>query len=95
MSILPMKQPSAVLPPIMSVVAIGVLVLHLALFGIVHEADEGTAAHLWQLLMGGQLPIIAWFVARWVPATPRPALRMLAIQIAAAIPSLALVYLFT
>lgn len=26
------------------------------------DIDEGAAAHLWQLLMAGQLPVMAWFV---------------------------------
>ena len=40
---------------------------HVALFGIVHETDEGTAAHLYQLLMAGQVPVIGYFVLRYVP----------------------------
>jgi hypothetical protein len=31
--------------------------------------------------MGGQLPIVAWFFVRWVPAHPRRALPILLVQI--------------
>jgi hypothetical protein len=30
---------------------------HAAMFGVVHEADEGTAAHVFQLLMAAQVPL--------------------------------------
>jgi ABC-type Co2+ transport system permease subunit len=89
------REPSGALPIAMSLTALLVVVAHVALFGIVHEADEGTAAHLWQLLMGGQLPIVAWFALKWLPRAPRRALRVLALQIAAMLPSFAAVYFCT
>jgi len=48
-----MKLPSAFLPLAMSLTALGLVLGHVAIYGVVHEADEGAAAHLWQLLMGG------------------------------------------
>jgi hypothetical protein len=56
MKILPMKQPSALLPLAMSIAALTLVLGHISIFGVVHEADEGTAAHLWQLLVAGQVP---------------------------------------
>jgi hypothetical protein len=57
--------------------------------GVLRE-DEGTAAHLWQLLMLAQLVAIAVFLVRWVPRAPKSALLMLALQgcglVAAALP---------
>ena len=94
MSILPIKQPSAVLPIAMSVAALVLVLGHLAIFGIVHEADEGTAAHLWQLLMAGQLPVIGYFAVRWLPQVPGPALRVLALQLLAGLAACAPVYYF-
>ena len=32
--------------------------------GLVREPDEGSIAHLWQLLMAGQLPILAYFAIK-------------------------------
>jgi hypothetical protein len=54
------KQPSAFLPLAMSLAALFLVVGHAAIFGIVHEADEGAAAHIWQILMAAQLPILAY-----------------------------------
>jgi hypothetical protein len=60
----------------------------------VHEADEGTAAHLWQLLMVGQVPLVAYFALKWLPKSPAEALRVLALQVAAALAALAAVFWF-
>lgn len=95
MAVLPLRPPSAVIPVAMSLTAWLVIAVHLATFGVVHEADEGTAAHIWQLLMAGQLPFVAWFALRWLPRAPAEAMRVLAVQIAAAIPSFAAVYFLT
>ena len=58
------KQPSAFLPFIMSLAALTLVLGHAAVFGIVHQADEGAAAHIWQILMAAQLPIPAYFLVR-------------------------------
>jgi hypothetical protein len=42
------------------------------------QADEGAAAHVWQLLMVGQVPIMAFFAIKWRPTQPRQALVILA-----------------
>ena len=89
-----LKRPSAFLPIAMSLAAIAVLVGHIAMYGIARQADEGTAAHLWQLLMGAQVPIIAFFAIKWWPEAPRQVLQILAVQIAAALASLAPVAYF-
>ena len=70
-NVLPMKQPNALLPLAMSVAALALVLGHIAIFGVVHEADEGTAAHLWQLLMAGQLPVVAYFADEMAPAGSR------------------------
>ncbi len=87
-----LKHPSAFLPVAMSLVALAVVLVHVAVFGAAREADEGATAHLWQLLMVGQLPIIAFFLIRWLPQTPRPALLIFALQIGAALVAMAPVY---
>jgi hypothetical protein len=88
-----MKQPSAWLPVLMSLLALTTVAVHVALFGSAREADEGAAAHLWQLLMGGQLPIIAWFAVTWLPRMPSEAMRILAVQVGAALAAMAPVFL--
>src|SRR5450631_3115478 len=52
------SRPSAFVPLVMSFTALAVVLGHVALFGAVREPDEGAAAHIWQLLMGLQLPIL-------------------------------------
>jgi hypothetical protein len=88
-----LKRPSALIPLAMSFAALGVLLVHLAMFGVTHETDEGTAAHLWQLLMAGQIPFIAFFAIRWLPQTPGPALLVLALQAVAGLAAAAPVFL--
>jgi hypothetical protein len=77
----------------MSLAALAVVVCHIAVSGIARQADEGAAAHLWQILMVGQIPVIALFALMWLPRAPRQALLVLALQAAAAIAAAAPVLL--
>jgi hypothetical protein len=87
-----LKHPSAFLPVTMSLFALAVVFTHIVFFGTARQPDEGTAAHLWQLLMAGQLPMVAFFAFRWLPRAPREGMRVLALQAAAAVAALAPVY---
>jgi len=87
-----MKKPSALVPLIMSFVALALVLGHTAIFGVVHEADEGTPAHIFQLLMAGQVPIVAFFAIKWLPRAPRQALQVLALQAGAGLAALAPVF---
>jgi hypothetical protein len=87
-----LKQPSAFLPVTMSLAALATVVVHVALFGAAREPDEGTAAHIWQLLMATQLPIVAYFAIKWLPRAPRQAVQLLALQAGAGLAALAPVY---
>ena len=80
-----LRRPSALIPLAMSVAALAIVIGHAALSGTARQADEGTAAHLWQLLMAGQVPAIAFFAIKWLPAEPGPALLVLALQVGAAL----------
>ena len=55
----------------MSFAALALVLGHAAMFGVVHEEDEGTAAHIFQILMVGQLPFVAFFAAKWLRRAPR------------------------
>ena len=88
------KRLSAFLPIVMSLAALTLVLAHVALFGAAREADEGTAAHLWQLLMAGQVPIIAFFALRWLPKAPGNALCVLLLQFVAGLAACAPVYWF-
>src|SRR5436190_8027144 len=88
-----LRKPSAFLPVGMSLAALSVVFVHIALHGTARQADEGTAAHLWQLLMAAQVPIMVFFAIRWLPQSPKYALAILALQGGAALAALAPVYL--
>jgi len=77
----------------MSGVALANLLLYLALHGTAPQADEGAAAHVWQLLMAAQVPIVLYFAIKWVPRSPRDAVPILALQIGAALAAAAPVFL--
>jgi hypothetical protein len=87
------RNPSAFLPVAMSLAALALVVFHIVFSGTAREADEGAAAHVWQLLMVGQVPVLVFFAARWLPRAPRPAAGVLALQFLAALASIAPVYL--
>ncbi len=86
------KKPSAFLPVAMSLAALVVVLFHVAIFGVAREADEGAAAHIWQLLMAAQLPLLLFFAVRWLPRNPKQAAQVMALQAGAAITALAPVY---
>jgi hypothetical protein len=87
------KQPSALVPVVMSFTALTLVLFRLATFGIAREADEGTTAHLFQILMAGQIPFILFFAIKWLRRTPAQAIQVLALQGAAALAALAPVFL--
>lgn len=86
------RRPSAFLPFVMSLAALAVVLVHASLYGAVRQPDEGTAAHLWQILMAAQFPMLLWFGMRALRRAPGPALRVLALQAGAALASIAPVF---
>jgi len=87
-----LRQPSAMLPIAMSVGALVTVLCHIAFFGTAPQPDEGAAAHIWQLLMAGQIPVIVFYAIKWLARAPKTALQVLAMQIGAAVAALAPVY---
>ena len=92
MNIVAVKQPSAIIPIVMPTAAIATVLVHLLIFGAAPQADEGASAHLWQLLMAGQAPVIIFYSIKWLPQTPRTALAVVAVQIGAALAAAGPVY---
>lgn len=88
------RHPSAFIPILMSLVALSLVLFHIAMYGTAREADEGTAAHLWQLLMGLQLPIIGFFALRWLPQHRSAAMAVLGLQFLAGVAAAAPVFYF-
>src|SRR5258705_2979624 len=91
----PIKQPSAYLPFAMSLAALTLVLGHAAVYGVVHEADEGAAAHIWQILMAAQLPLVAYFIFKWLPKRPRESLQILALLAGTWLANFAAVYWLT
>src|SRR5437588_12988027 len=87
-----LKRPSAFILVFMSLLALALVFVSVALFGVAREADEGATAHLWQLLMAGQVPVVAFFALRWLPRAPRPAFAVLSLQVLALLAALSPVY---
>ncbi len=87
------RQPSAVVPLAMALTALAVVLGHVALYGAAREADEGAAAHIWQLLMVAQLPALLVFGIRWLPKAPKQAMGVLGLLVAAILAAMAPVFL--
>ena len=87
-----LKRPSAFVPVTCSLLVLATIAAHIARFGAAPQQDEGAAAHLFQLLMPLQVPIIAFFAITWLRRERRPAVEVLALQIALALMPLAIVF---
>ena len=90
-----LKQPSAYLPLAMALAALALVVGHFAIYGNLHEVDEGTPAHLFQLLMVAQVPFVGYFAIKWLPQSPTHALQVLALWAAVVIAAFVGVYFLT
>ena len=93
-----MRKPSAFVPMAMSMTALALLagayIFSVATGhgGLVREPDEGAIAHLWQLLMAGQFPVLLYFGIKWLPRAPKQTLYIFALQAGAALAAMAPVY---
>jgi hypothetical protein len=88
-----LKHPSGFLPLAMSLAALATILAFIISHGTAPQADEGVAAHIWQILMAGQVPIVLYFAIKWLPREPRGAALILGWQTLAGIAALAPVFL--
>jgi hypothetical protein len=87
---------SGLVPVAMSLAALGIVLAVVTTGWERHLQDEGAAAHLFQLLIAGEIPIVLLFLLTADRARPGPLMRMVAIQavaIGAALGSLAFFHL--
>ena len=82
------RKPSAIAPVVMSVSALVVVLVAIAVAGTKPQPDEGAAAHIWQLLIAGQLPFLGWFALHWLRRDFKAGLVVLGIQTAAMLAAL-------
>jgi amino acid permease len=87
-----LKRPSGFVPVLISAGFLATLLTGLAQGTLVRQPDEGTAAHLFQLLMPVQFLIIIFFAVSWLPKKTIAALEVLSLQCAAALAVFAIVY---
>jgi hypothetical protein len=79
------KKPSALIPVVMSLFALVLVLVQVALQFGMHAAEpanpyESAVAHLWRLLMAAQLPVVAFFGFRWLRRAPWRAATVLIVQ---------------
>ena len=86
-------QPSPYL--LLSLAALVLVLGHAVVFGVVHAADEGAAAHIWQILIAAQLPLLAYFIVKWLPSRPRESLLVLVLLAGTWLANFAAVYWLT
>ena len=89
------RQPTILLPLVMSLVALAMVLGHAAIFDIVVEADEGTAAHIFQLLIILQVPFIGFLAFRWLPIAPRQTFIFIVLQVSAVLTAIVAVFFLT
>ena len=90
-----LKEPSAYLSLAMALACLALVVGHFAVYGNLHEVDEGAAAHIFQLLMVAQVPIVGYFAIKWLPRSPTETVQVLAMWAAVVIAAFAGVYFLT
>ena len=84
-----LRRPTGFVPLLLSASALALLVGYVAIFGADPNptGDEGTAAHLFQLILTVQSFVMVAFGIQWLPRAARSALVVLALQtLAAAVP---------
>ena len=87
-----LTRASGFVPIVTSLASLGVVALGL-IVGATRQVDEGALARIWQILIAGQVPIVAWFAVRWLPLAPRAGMVVLAAQLIAGLVALAPVFL--
>jgi hypothetical protein len=68
------------IPVAMSLLALMLIAVEVSIHGVRPERDEGALAHLYQLLVVGQIPVISFFVLRWLRQAPLQGLRVVVAQ---------------
>jgi hypothetical protein len=89
------RGPLAFVPLVLSLAALALVLGHAGVYRITPEPDEGAAAHIFQLLMLAQLPIVAYFALTWFRRSPVRTLLILSLRAAAAPAAIAAVYWLT
>lgn len=87
-----LKRPTAFLPVLISAAFLVLLTVGLLRGTVIRQPDEGTVAHLFQILMPVQVVIIGAFAVSWLPKRPLAAAEVLCLQVAALVCLFSIVY---
>lgn len=77
------RKPSALVPIAMSLCALATVLMAIAVGPAKREQDEGAAAHIFQILIAGQLPFVAWFAVHWLKRDLKAGIAIVGLQILA------------
>jgi hypothetical protein len=77
------KRPIAWVRIVMSLAVLVMVVTTLSVAGVARQADEGTAAHIFQLWLVPEAVAAAAFAVEWLPRRPRALLFVLIVQMPA------------
>ena len=88
------RHPIAWIPIAMSLAILLMVVTTLRVAGTARQADEGTAAHIFQLWLVIEVVAMAAFAVQWLPRRPTAALSVLIVQILCALAACAPVFYF-
>jgi uncharacterized membrane protein len=86
------KRPIAWIPIAMSLAVLVMVVTTLRVAGVARQADEGTAAHIFQVWLVLEVVAVAAFAVQWLPRRPRAALLVLIVQLLCALAACAPVF---
>jgi uncharacterized membrane protein len=89
-----MRRPIAWVPIAMSLAILLMVVITLSVAGTARQADEGTAAHIFQIWLVIEVVAMAAFAVQWLPRRPTAALSVLIVQILCALAACAPVFYF-
>jgi hypothetical protein len=82
----------AYLPIAMSLLALLVVGTALLSGNAVPQHDEDAYAHLWQILICGQLPVVLFFAIKWLRLSNRKAMQIFGLQAVGLLINFATVY---
>jgi hypothetical protein len=88
------KRPIAWVPIAMSLAILVMVVTTLGVSGVARQADEGAAAHIFQLWLVIEVVAVAAFAVEWLPRRPRAAFSVLIVQILCALAACGPVFYF-
>ena len=88
------KRPIAWIPIAMSLAILVMVVTTLSVAGVARQADEGTAAHIFQIWLVIEVVAVTAFAVQWLPRRPRAAISVLIVQSVCALAACAPVFYF-